>query len=121
MTTNKEIGARIKAAREQKGVTLQEVARDIGVAKSTILRYENGSIESIKLPVISAIALSLEVDPAWLLLKTDRPKSEKPALKEDELSDAERELISLLRQIPPEQSALVLNLAKEFAQAQKKT
>ena len=44
MLTNSEIGTRIKTARELRGMTLDDVASDVGVAKSTILRYEKGTI-----------------------------------------------------------------------------
>ena len=71
MLTNKQIGFRIKSEREEKGMTLQDIADRIGVAKSTIQRYETGTIEKIKLPVISAIAKALEVNPSWIIGKTD--------------------------------------------------
>lgn len=72
--TNKEIGRRIKAKRTEQGLTLKELGDKIGVASSTILRYENGKINNIKLPVIESIANALNVDPAWLVLKSERPK-----------------------------------------------
>jgi transcriptional regulator with XRE-family HTH domain len=84
--TNKQIGLRIKSAREEKGMTLQDIADKIGVAKSTIQRYEAGTIDNIKLPVISSIASALDVDPSWLIGKTDKKK---PSIKNNfELEDA---------------------------------
>ena len=68
---NQEIGARIQLRRKELGYTLDDVAKEIGVAKSTIQRYEKGTIEKIKLPVIEAIARSLNVDPAWICGKTE--------------------------------------------------
>ncbi len=65
------IGKRIHEARVAKGMTLQDIADKIGVAKSTIQRYENGVIETVKLPVIEAISRALEVNAAWLLGKTE--------------------------------------------------
>lgn len=69
---NELIGERIQARRKELGYTLDDVARGIGVAKSTIQRYEKGTIEKIKLPVIEAIARSLDVDPAWICGKTEK-------------------------------------------------
>lgn len=60
------IAKRIKQAREIKGCTLEDIASEIGVAKSTIQRYENGLISKPKLPVLHSIANSLNVNPAWL-------------------------------------------------------
>jgi len=71
---NKEIGNRIKTKRIEKGFTLKELGDKIGVASSTILRYENGEINTIKLPVIESIAKALEVDPAWIILKSNTPE-----------------------------------------------
>lgn len=61
-----EIGNRIKQARTLRNYTLDDIANEIGVAKSTIQRYENGLIIKPKLPVLQAIADSLNVNPAWL-------------------------------------------------------
>lgn len=72
---NKEIGNRIKEKRIEKGLTLKELGDKIGVASSTILRYENGEINTIKLPIIESIAKVLEVDPAWIVLKSNNPET----------------------------------------------
>ena len=73
MPTNYEIGQRIKARRQELDLTLDDVARQIGLAKSTIQRYENGKIEKLKLPVIEAISNVLGVSPSWVCCKTDDP------------------------------------------------
>lgn len=68
---NEQIGERISARRKQLGLTLDDIASEIGVAKSTVQRYEKGSIDKIKLPVIEAIARVLQVNPSWLCGKSD--------------------------------------------------
>ncbi|WP_286471579.1 helix-turn-helix domain-containing protein [Parabacteroides goldsteinii] len=68
---NKEIGNRIKLARTRQGKSLQDVAETIGVARSTIQRYESGSISKLKLPVIESIAKTLNVRPDWIIGKTN--------------------------------------------------
>lgn len=68
---NERIGARIEQRRKELGLTLDDIAQEIGVAKSTVQRYEKGTIEKIKLPVIEAIARALNVNPAWLCFKSD--------------------------------------------------
>lgn len=62
-----EIGGRIKQRRTELNLTQGAVAAEVGVAVSTIQRYEAGTIERIKRPVIEAIARSLHVNPDWLL------------------------------------------------------
>ena len=66
---NKAIGLRIEQRRKDLGLTLEDVAKEIGVAKSTVQRYEKGTIDKIKLPVIEAIARVLDVNPAWICFK----------------------------------------------------
>lgn len=73
MATPQEIGLRIEQRRKELGLTLNDVAEDIGVARSTIQRYEKGKIEKIKLPVIEAIANALKVNPAWVVYKSKDP------------------------------------------------
>lgn len=77
---NYEIGKRIEARRNQLGLTLDDIAASVGVAKSTIQRYEKGTIDRIKLPVIEAIARVLDVDPAWLcgMTENDPPSMSDP-------------------------------------------
>lgn len=68
---NKRIGERIEQRRKSLGLTLDYVASEVGLAKSTIQRYEKGTIERIKIPVIEAIARVLKVNPAWICFKSD--------------------------------------------------
>ena len=67
----KKIAERIESRRQQLGLTLDDIAKEIGVARSTVQRYEKGVISKIKLPVIESIARELLVNPDWLCCKTD--------------------------------------------------
>lgn len=69
--SNLEIGKRIKEAREERGLTKTELASRIKVADSTIKRYEDGEIERIKVPVIESIAKALQVNPMWIIGRSD--------------------------------------------------
>lgn len=69
--TNAEIGNRIKHARDLRDVTLDDIAKKVGVAKSTIQRYETGKITTIKIPVVESIAIALNVNPAWIVGKSE--------------------------------------------------
>lgn len=72
----REIGSRMKYRRDQLDLTLDDVATAIGVAKSTIKRYEDGVIERPKLPVLHSIARALDVRPEWLLGQSDQMEDE---------------------------------------------
>ncbi len=69
--SNVDIGKRIKARRLELNMTQGDIAGEIGVAISTIQRYETGSIDKIKLPVLEAIARAIHVSPEWLVGKAE--------------------------------------------------
>lgn len=90
MFSNIEIGTRISSARNMKCLTLEDVASKVGVAKTTIMRYEKGTISKIKLPVIESIAHALEVDPNWIIGNTDVPFTSFSTPAQDLKPDEER-------------------------------
>lgn len=63
MTTSEKI----KARRKELGLTLEEVAEALGVAKSTVLRYETEAIKNAGSDKIAALAKVLGVSPAYLM------------------------------------------------------
>jgi len=65
------IGNRIKQAREENGLTQEELGKILGLNKSTVQRYETAKIKKIKLPVIEAMAQILNVNPEWLSDKSN--------------------------------------------------
>ncbi len=82
----KLIGERIKEARKEKDMTLDDVARIVGVAKSTIQRYEAGLITTPKLPVLVAIANAIGVGEEWLKgISDDKAASERQEIVKDRL------------------------------------
>lgn len=69
----KDVGARIYSIRKLQNMTLQDVADKVSVARSTIQRYEAGTIGQMKIPVIESIAHALCVSPSYLLGLEDEP------------------------------------------------
>lgn len=66
MFDKKQISENIAKRRKSLGLTLDEVAAGVGVATSTIQRYESGRIENFKIPVLNSIAAALRVSPELL-------------------------------------------------------
>ena len=62
---------RLKDARTEKGITQAELARMVGVSRSTICNYENGNRESPSMPVIMAIAKALHVPLSTFMSKEE--------------------------------------------------
>lgn len=54
-------GQRLRAARLEAGMTLQEVADAVGVKNSTVCRYEQDEIRNRKAPVVKAFAEVLSI------------------------------------------------------------
>ena len=77
--TEKEIGTRIYTRRKALGLTLQDIADRVHVARSTIQRYEAGTINQMKMPVLHSIAQALSVNPDWLVGKSENMDSPLPA------------------------------------------
>lgn len=62
-----QIGDRIKNRRTEIGLTLKEVAEQIGVKEATVQRYESGNIKTLKQETIAKIAQVLKVSPSYLM------------------------------------------------------
>lgn len=62
-----KVGIRLKEARERAGKTLEAAGNKVGVHKSTVLRWENGETEKIKIPIIDTLAQYYNVNPTWLM------------------------------------------------------
>ncbi len=63
------IEVRIKELRELKGWSQAELARQSGVAQSTISRIEADDTAGVSLGVVERLARALGCDPAYLIVK----------------------------------------------------
>ena len=62
-----KVGKRLKQARELRHITLEDAGKKVDVHKSTVLRWENGETEKIKIPVVEILANYYNVSPVWLM------------------------------------------------------
>ena len=109
MNTN-DIGKKIRERRKELGMTLDELARAVGVSKQTIFRYEDRTIENIPIDKLHKIAGKLNVSMAYLLdLKVEVGYEGFIALKEKE---GFRELISILKEMDSEKIEKLVEMAK---------
>lgn len=115
MLSNIEIGARISSTRDLRGMTLDDIASRVGVAKSTIQRYEKGSIDKLKLPVLQSIAHALQVDPNWLIGNTDNPSPDASPAPQIILSSGEEELVGCYRSMNTEGQTAALAAVRGLA------
>ena len=61
------VGSRIKAAREAKKMTQEELGKACGTTKQSIFKYETGVVTNIPLDKVETIAHVLDISPAVLM------------------------------------------------------
>ena len=93
----KLIGSRIKQRRLELNLTQPYVAEKMGVTASTILRYENGSIDNTKKMVLEGLSEALHVSIEWLKGETDEYETDITDKKELLIRDA---MSDILKQLP---------------------
>ena len=57
----------IKSRRSEIGKTLEDIAKEVGVSKTTVMRWENGDIDDMRRSKVVALANALRVSPAYLM------------------------------------------------------
>ena len=61
------IGERIKETRKVKKISVDYLAKELGVSKTTLYRYEDSSIEKIPVNTFDQLCVLLDVTPAELM------------------------------------------------------
>ena len=90
------VGLRIKLAREQKNLTLEEVAKRCETTKQTIFKYENEIVTNIPYDKIVLLSKALDVSPSYLFGWEEKEISP----SDPELTEGEKLMLELFRQIP---------------------
>lgn len=62
-----EISKIIKNRRQELGLTLKDVASALGIAESTVSRYESSNIQNMGIDKIEALAKVLRCSPSYLM------------------------------------------------------
>lgn len=114
-----DMARRIKALRQAKGLTLEQVATVVGVGKSTVRKWETGMIANMKRDKIALLAKALDTTPAYLMgWKDDSQEQQSPG--EPKLTEGEQIMIDVFRQIPKEQQQAFLEMGRAYANSLKK-
>ena len=102
------VGQRIKMAREQKNMTLDEVAKRCETTKQTIYKYENEIVTNIPYDKIVLLSKALDVTPSYLFGWGE--KENYPS--EPQLTEVERLALELFRKIPEDKQSEALDLLR---------
>ena len=96
---------RIRAAREEAGLSQTDVARALRISASAVNQWEHGFSKNIKLPTFFALARLLGQDPHWLatgkaLSRVHGTAAMPPAPDFPAPTGEERALLHYVRQLP---------------------
>lgn len=109
------MGERIRILREQSGLTMEQLGEKIGVQKSAIKKYENGTVENIKRSTIKTMASIFGVSPSYLMFGEEIEEKNAPAI----IPDPERDkMIDLFSTLSPENQSRLLDYAQVLLKAQ---
>ena len=88
-------------------MTQEELGQRVGLGRSAICRYENGSISNPKRSMIAKFAKALECDPVWLmdLNLNVAPDPERPIILE---------LVKTVAGLPDDDISFLISMAKKM-------
>lgn len=88
-----QIGHRIKQRRTELNLGQQYLAERLDVNKSTIQRYEAGTIDNSKKLILDGLSEALHVSPEWLRGETEEYDSDVTDKRELQIGDAMTEIL----------------------------
>ena len=112
---------RIKALRQEKGLTLEQVADIVGVGKSTVRKWETGMIANMRRDKIADLAKALGTTPAYLMGWEEEDTKQKSSPSEPSLTEGEQLMLELFRQIPKERQPEALDLLRVALKMQQRS
>lgn len=106
-----ELSRKIKDLRALHRLTLEQVAQQVGVGRSTIRKWETGMIENMRRDKIAKLAAALHTTPGYLMGWEDNP-TPNLTVKEsaNDISKDEMELIRKYRCLDDRGKSAVLNV-----------
>ena len=107
---------KIRQLRLERGLTLEQVAKIVGVGKSTVRKWETGMIENMRRDKIAKLAFALGTTPEFLI-GWDELDGKKEAAPQGELSEEELALLSSFRELNEEGQEKVLSYVNDLIRA----
>jgi transcriptional regulator with XRE-family HTH domain len=108
MSTPLDIGRRVRAARQDRGLTQNELASQVGVSRSAVAQWETGRAGQVT-GNLSRIASVLEVNVEYLMYGDDK-RAVGEVRQGDELA-----LLRLYRECQPDDRQMLLRTARRLA------
>lgn len=102
-------GDRIRELRQRQHLTLDDVARYIGVGRQAIYKYEQGTVTNIPLENLEKMATLFGTTPAYLAGWDEEPPDDSAA---QPVTDEARILAKGIDKLPPEQREQALAVVR---------
>ena len=102
---------RIKKALSIRGMKQSELCEKAKIPKSALSEYISGAYEP-KQDRLFLMAQALDVDPVWLMGFDVPMEKQKSSPSEPQLTEGEKVLIDLFRQVPEEHQQMVLQMIR---------
>ena len=103
---------RIRTLRQERGLTLEQVAEVVGVGRSTVRKWETGMIANMRRDKIADLAKALGTTPAYLMGWQEEDAKKELSPSEPELTEGEKMLLDLFNRVPEDQQQLVLQMIR---------
>lgn len=108
---NESMANKIRTLRQERGLTLEQVADVVGVGKSTVRKWETGMIANMRRDKIADLAKALGTTPAYLMGWDDQEEQD-PSPSGPVLTEGEIALLELFRKVPEDRQQLVLQMIR---------
>ena len=113
-----DLARKIKQLRLERDMTLEDVAKIVGVGKSTVRKWETGMIANMGRDKIAALALALGVTPAYLMGWEEHTQTPSPPVPG--LTDGETDLLEWFRTLSDEEQKIYLEMFRARLKARRK-
>lgn len=112
---------RIRALRQEKGLTLEQVADVVGVGRSTVRKWETGMIANMRRDKIADLAKALGTTPAYLMGWEEEDTKNESSPNEPQLTEGEQLMLDLFRKIPEDRQSEALELLRVALKMQQRS
>ena len=109
---------RIKDLRAQLGLTLEQVADQVGVGKSTVRKWETGMISNMRRDKIADLAKALHTTPSYLMGWDDEEPAKEP--EHDILDDIDIAFYGDYKELTDDDKETIRQMARVMRERHKK-
>ena len=104
----RELKDLIRDRRLELDKTLDDIAKEVGVSRTTVLRWENGEIKDMRRAKLVALAAALDVEPAYLMGWQEDPTPS--------VSTKKKQLGELIENMTEDEAAMALAIWRALKQ-----